>query len=194
MAGEIDFLSFIGPVCPICGTDHCYRPISPYWRNAIELLPSFKKERIPIARFLCRKQQSTFSLLPVELIPYIQYTVDAVVATLRFGLGCWHKGQRGFYGAAVQVDPDSSVNPWLVAFWLVLIVRGLRGAHAVLGRSFDLNKVRSVGAWQELGSYFLAFGYDRQTPWWPRLQELLNRYSRSTGQFLFGIPSQQRPG
>lgn len=186
-------MSAIGPACPICGTVYCYRQISAYWRNAIELLPSYRKEKIPIARFLCRKQESTFSLLPVQLIPYHQYTVHAIVATLLLGLGCWHKGQRGFHGAAVQVDPDSLVTPWLVARWLAVIVRDLRRAHAVLGKAFDLSEVRSTVAWPELGSYFLAFGYGSQTPW-RRLQELLNRYSHSTRQFLFGIPSQQRTG
>lgn len=198
LAEEIDFLSFVGPTCPICGSDHCYRSITPYWRNAIELLPSFKKERIPIARFLCRRQQSTFSLLPVQLIPYRQYTVHSVVAALLLGLGCWHKGQRGFHGASIGVHPDSLVTPWLVVCWLATIVRGFRGAHALLGRIVDLSKVRSAArsalAWPELGSYFLAFEYDCQTTWWPRLQELLNRYSRSTGQFLFGIASQHRAG
>lgn len=181
-------------MCPICGSEHCYRPISPYWRNAIELAPDFTKERIPIARFLCRKQQSTFSLLPVQLIPYIQYTVHAIVATLLLGLQCWNQGQCGFHGASVGVHPDSLVTPWLVACWLMLIVRGLRGAHAVLGRFFDLNKVHSTGAWSELESYFQAFGFDSQTFLRPRLQDLLNRYGRITRQFLFGIPSQYRTG
>jgi hypothetical protein len=198
LAGEIDFLSFIGPVCPICGSVHCYRQISPYWRNAIELLPCFRKERIPVARFLCRKEHTTFSLLPVQLIPYHQYTVHAIVATLLLGLGCWRDGRRGFYGASVKVDQDSLVTPWLVACWFVLIVRGFKRAHTVLGRICDLSKIRSAAgstvAWTEVGSYFLAFGYGSQTPWRARLQELLNRYSRSTRQFLFGIPSQHRAG
>ncbi len=137
-------------------------------------------------------------MLPVELIPYHQYTVHAIVATLLLGFRCWHDGRRGFYGASVKVDQESLVTPWLVAWWLVVIVRGLKRAHAVLGRVRDLSKVRSaVGstvAWAEVGSYFLAFGYDSQTPWRARLQELLNRYSRSTRQFLFGIPSQHRAG
>jgi hypothetical protein len=197
LAGEIDFLSFIGPVCPICGSVHCYRQISPYWRNAIELLPCFKKGRVPIARFLCRKEHTTFSLLPVQLIPYYQYTVHAIVATLLLGFRCWHDGWRGFYGASVKVDQDSLVTPWLVACWLVVILRGFKYAHAVLGRICDLGKVRAAGntvAWAEMGSYFVAFGYDSRSPWRARLQELLNRYSRSTMQFLFGIPSQHRAG
>lgn len=184
-------------MCPICDSVHCYRQISPYWRGAIELLPCFRKERIPVARFLCRKEQTTFSLLPVQLIPYHQYTVHAIVAALLLGFGCWHGGRGGFHGASVEVDQDSLVTPWLVACWLVLIARGFKRAHASLGRIYDLSKARSAAgtvAWAEVGSYFLAFGYGGQAPWRTRLQELVNRYSRSTRQFLFGIPSQDRPG
>ena len=48
----------------------------------IDLFPEFRKERIPVARFLCRKEVSTFSLLPIQLIPYFQYTVVAVIYAL----------------------------------------------------------------------------------------------------------------
>ncbi|MBC8492636.1 MAG: hypothetical protein H8D43_02530 [Chloroflexi bacterium] len=120
------------------------------------------------------------------------------MAALLLGFGCWHGGGRGFYGASVKVYQDSLVTPWLVACWLVLIVRGFKRAHTALGRICDLSKVRSAAgsivAWAEVGSYFLVFGYGGQTPWRTRLQELLNRYSRSTRQFLFGIPSQHRAG
>ena len=81
LSDQIDFISFLGVHCPICKRIDCYRPMAPYWRNAIELFPEFKKKRIPIARFLCRRRRKTFSLLPVQLIPYFQYTVGAVVGT-----------------------------------------------------------------------------------------------------------------
>jgi len=198
LSDQIDFFSYIGPTCPRCGDIHCYRQITSYYRYAIDLFPRLKKKSIPIARFLCRKQQQTFSLLPTQLIPYFQYTVHAVVATLFLGLGCWQRGHRGFYGASVAVDQDSLVTPWLVVCWLIVIVRGFRRAHAVLGRIYDLNEVRSTPnstvAWPEAGSYFLAFSCKPRTLWWPQFQALLNRYSRSTGQFLFGKPSQQRTG
>src|SRR3972149_8241322 len=77
LARQIDFFSFIGPRCPICGALDCYRQITPYWRYAIDLFPDFKKEQVPIARFLCRKKRKTFSLLPIQLIPYLQYTAAA---------------------------------------------------------------------------------------------------------------------
>jgi hypothetical protein len=195
LSERIDFFSIIGPTCPLCGDTGCYRQITPYFRYAIDLFPQLKKEKIPIARFLCRSQKRTFSLLPIQLIPYFQYTVHAVLATLLLGLICWQTGRRGFYGACLAVDPDSLVTPWLVMYWHGVIIRAFRRAHAILGRILNFNEVLStpIGRhWHEVKSYFLVLGIKPQTPWWPHFQALLHQYSRSTGQFLFGKPSQQR--
>jgi hypothetical protein len=96
LSGQIDFVSFLGPTCPICGKKDCYRGITPYWRYAIDLFPEFRKERVPVARFLCDKRQSTFSLLPTQLIPYFQYTVNAVIGTLLLVLKLPADGTEGF--------------------------------------------------------------------------------------------------
>ena len=103
LSGRIDFSSLIGPACPICGNKDCYREITPYWRYAMELFPAFAKKRIPIARFLCRRRPRTFSLLPLQLIPYYQYTANAILGTLLLGLECRSRGQRGFHGVAYHV-------------------------------------------------------------------------------------------
>jgi hypothetical protein len=195
LARRIDFFSFLGPACPICGDLACYRPIPPYWRYAIELFPDFKRKRIPIARFLCRKTWTTFSLLPIQLIPYLQYTLSAVVGTLLAGWGCQQMGQRGFFGASLRVDPESLLTPWLVFCWLKLVVRGLRRAHAVLGRFYELRSIRTsqrAVPWEEVGGYIVAFGWKPQIRAGPSLQAPLRRYSRLTRQFLFGTPSQHR--
>jgi len=167
--------------------------MAPYWRYAIELSPEFKKKRIPIARFLCRKRRKTFSLLPIQLIPYFQYTVGAVVGTLFLGMGCWQMGQKGFHGASMkvdEVDPDSLLTPWLISCWLVAVVRGLRRGHGALRQFYNLDGVRTSGAWEEAAAYFAAFSLkiDRRC----LLMDLVYRYSRATGQFLFGTPSQYR--
>ena len=187
--------SYLGPICPICGGEDCYREITPYFRYAIELFPDVKAERIAIARFLCRSERVTFSLLPIQLIPYFQYTVNAVIGALLLGLGWWQMGQRGFYGASIDVDPDSDVTPWLIVCWLKMIVRGFRRAHAVLRRFYDLSGIRTnqgTVPWKEVEGYFLAFGLKLDVPWPPLLFGLSDRYSRQTRLFLFGIPSQHR--
>ena len=148
-----------------------------------------------MARFLCRKRQMTFSLLPVQLIPYFQYTVGAVLGTLLWGWGYWQRGQGGFWGASVEVDPDSLVTPWLVAFWLAAVLRGLRRGHAVLGRFYDLTGIgtpKRVAPWEEVAGYFRALGLKPKIGGSSLLMDLVARYSRTTKQFLFGLPSQQR--
>ena len=195
LAGQIDFDSRIGPACPLCGRLHCYRKMAPYWRYAIELFPEFKKERIPVGRFPCRQRRRTFSLLPIQLIPYFQYTVDAVLGTLLLGWASWQKGQGGFWGASVEVDPDSLVTPWLVALWLAAVLRGLRRGHPVLGRFYDLTGIgtpKKVAPWEEAAGYFLALGMKAKMRGQPFWIQLVRPYSQATHQFLFGIPSQQR--
>jgi hypothetical protein len=195
LSHQIDFLSFVGLICPICGQQGCYRQISPYWRYAIDLFPEFKKERVPVARFVCSSRERTFSLLPIQLIPYHQYTVNAVIGVLLLGLQCRRLGQKGFHGASVAVDPDSLVTPWLIACWLAGVVLGFRRAHAVLRGFYDLTDIRASyrsTAWEEVAGYFVCFGFTSKIRWERMLQVLVNRYSRSTKRFLLGTPSQSR--
>jgi hypothetical protein len=169
--------------------------MAPYWRYAIELFPGLEKKPIPIARFICRQRRKTFSLLPIQLIPYFQYTVGAVMGTLLLGMGCWQMGQRGFHGASVEVDPESLVTPWLIACWLVAVIRGLRRGHTELRQFYDLDGIGTAnraGTWQEAARYFGALGLKPKVQGYPLVMDLVERYSRRTGQFLFGTPSQYR--
>jgi len=141
---------------------------------------------------LCNRSGKTFSLLPFQLIPYHQYTVDAVILTLLLGLGCRKAGQTGFWGACGQVDPESLVTPWLVACWLRMVIRGLQRAHAVLRRFYGLEHVRIVRGtrpWEVAEQYASALFPDARDP---PLQKVLTRYVRATSRFLFGTPSQER--
>jgi len=134
-------------------------------------------------------------LLPIQLIPYFQYTVSAVIGALLLGYKSWQGGRQGFFGASLAVDPDSDLTPYLLFCWLKVIVRGLRRAHPVLGRIYDLSAVHSVhgtAPWKEAGSYFLAFGWKPGLCGGALLSGLLRRYSRATAQFLFGTASQHR--
>lgn len=168
----------------------------PYFRYAIELFPEFHREPIPIARFLCRKHQATFSLLPIQLIPYLQYTVGAVIGALLLSCHYWQMGYRGFYSASVEVDANSLVTPYLVVYWLAIITRGLRRGHRVLGQFYDLSRVNTLEygttSCKEVSGYFLAFGLKSKIPWAQQVLTLCRRYSRCTNRFLFGVPSQQR--
>lgn len=135
-------------------------------------------------------------MLPHQLIPYVQYTVDAVLHTLLNVLELQRTGRRGFHGACEQSDPDSSVTPWLICCWLALFVKGLRRAHPVLCKRYDLTAVRSESGTErtrvEMQGYLTAFGA------WPPsgsvevLAAVVRDYGRRSGRFMLGTPSQDR--
>lgn len=183
-------------MCPLCGKADCYREITAYWRYAVELFPDLARERIPVARFLCRNRRLTFSLLPIQLIPYHQYTAGAVLGTVLLGLDCFEAGRWGFGGACEAIHPDSLVTAWLVAWWLELLVRGFVRAHGTLCRFYSLSAVSTshpgTARWHELKEYLSGLGWQPAIRWGPWIMELLRRYSGATGQFLFGTPSQHR--
>jgi hypothetical protein len=135
-------------------------------------------------------------MLPIQLIPYFQYTVTAVIGTLLLAYHYWQMGRRGFYGASVEVDADSLVTPYLVVCWLAIVARGFKRGHAVLGQFYDLSNVHTLAhgatSWKEVSGYFLAFGLKPKIPWAQRILTLCRRYSRSTSRFLFGVSSLQR--
>ena len=94
----------------------------------------------------------------------------------------------------MEVDPDSLTTPYLIAYWLMVIVQGFRRAHHVLRQFYDLNAVpTSHEIWKEVGGYFIAFDIQPRSSWELPLSSLLHRYSVSSTQFLFGTSSQDRP-
>ena len=153
------------------------------------------KEQVPVARFLCQKYDCTFSLLPIQLIPYFQYTVCAVFGTLFLGVSCWRMGQAGFCGAEASVDSESNITAWLVIYWLTMVVTGLRRGHSELIHLYDLSCIQTSKtgvSWQDFTDYFVVFDIAPETKWRPRLHTLLYQYSYTTRSFLFGTPSQHR--
>ena len=91
-----------------------------------------------MARFLCNKTGRTFSLLPHQLIPYCQYTVNAVMGTLLKVYEFQQIGQTGYHGASLELDPDCSVTPFLIRTWAVLLLSGFLRGHHVLHAKFPL--------------------------------------------------------
>lgn len=120
-----------------------------------------------------------------------------MIGTLLLGQNYWQLGQRGFFGASVEVDPDSSVTPYLIFCWLQVVLRGFRRAHPVLRRFYDLSGVHTSGrsvAWKEVAGYFSAIGWKPGKPFVPLIFKMLHLYSQQARYFLFGTPSQHRRG
>ena len=101
----------------------------------------------------------------------------------------------GSYGAEASVDSESNVTAWLVIYWLMMVVTGLRRSHSELIHVYNLSCIQTSKTgtlWQEFADYFVVFGIVPETKWRPRLHALLYQYSHTTRSFLFGIPSQHR--
>ena len=197
-AHDIDFLRVLGTQCPICGQDECWREITPYSRHVIELFP-YREGDVLIARFQCRRTLATFSLLPVQLIPYHQYTVRSVLGALLTVWMAIRDEGKGFGWALEQdegIPSDSRVTAWLLDTWLVAVLMGLRRAHPTLSRWARLEGIRSsrsqLGRLGEVAAYLEALGVRGPPAHGRGITRLLCRYGRETGRLLFGTPSQER--
>ena len=96
----------------------------------------------------------------------------------------------------MEVDPDSSVTPWLIACWLAVVLKGLRRAHPNLQARYDLSAIRSTGHGESFGAelqiYLTGFGAWPPSAGPEALVAVARSYSRQSGGFLFGTPSQLR--
>jgi hypothetical protein len=189
-----DWRAVVGEECPLCGRKQCWREISPYWRKAIELFP-FREEMIPIARFQCRERRQTFSLLPYQLAPYHQYTIESMILAVVLWAEI-HTAERNKASAAVEELPgDCQVTPWLLRHWVGVVLVGFRGGHGVLCRWYDLSGLHSgerlMERLDEIYDYYRSLG-SRGPPSRLGLREMVRRYSRVTGRYFLGVPSQER--
>lgn len=181
-------------MCPLCGRPGCWREIAPYEREAIELFP-FERGLVLVARFQCRALKRTFSLLPWQLVPYHRYTLESMALAVLLWRQVFAE-DGGSAGAAVEELPgDSGVTPWLLHRWVAVLVAGLRLAHPVLRRWYDLDGIRSAtdraGLLDEAHAYLSAIGC-RGPPPRGGLGEAPRRYGAVAGRHLAGRPSQER--
>ena len=160
-----------------------------YYRNAITLFPH-RKDVIPVARFLCHKSGRTFSLLPYQLIPYHQYTIDSIIATL---LSVYHfqsLGQQGYHGACLDLDPDCLVTPYLIHTWAILIITGLIRGHAVLQGACPVSSAAKATSRKMIRAIYLyleAVVSQRRY-----VLPVVRRFCHRTNGFLFGVSSGDR--
>jgi hypothetical protein len=154
-----------------------------------------------VARFLCRKTGRTFSLLPVWLVPYHQYTAASMFFALLLAMAAKPNGIKSLFAVAEKlIEADSKANGFLLGCWSVLCVVGLRRAHTELARWAKLGEVKSgpvrTDVLVEVAAYCQALGI-RGPPHCNvvhGLDEVIQRHARTTGRFLLGTPSQERGG
>lgn len=146
-----------------------------------------------MARFLCNKTGRTFSLLPFQLIPYCQYTVDAVVGTLLKAYEFQQIGQAGYHRASLELDPDCFVTPYLIQTWAVLLLAGFLRGHHVLRKKFPLQM--STGPYPNIIKTIYLYlqtisGFD--SPNRQSVKPGMRYYFNQTGKCLFGRTSCDR--
>ncbi len=149
---------------------------------------------MPVARFLCVKTGRTLSLLPRQLIPYHQYTTDAVVGALLMVYDFQKMGQVGYHGATLKLDPDCWVTPYLVQTWAVLLLSGFLRGHHVLHEEFPLPTFRRVGPKDMITTIFLYLqsGADGDCPTRHSVVPIIRYHFIQTGKWLFGRTSCER--
>ena len=184
----------MGAVCPIC-EQHCGpRRIVSYERGVIELFP-YRQGTVHIARYLCRRTGRTFSLLPMQLIPYHRYTLSAIVNALLLAQQLHDLAKRHPFREASDALSATLVTPVLFRRWLCTVVMGLRRAHAILAAVRDLTHLRSqtdrTGQLDEVAAYVTAFAA-RDPPECAAIDTLVRSYTQRTPLFLCGTPSQAR--
>jgi len=197
---KIDWKSVIGPYCPVCGESCGYRILTEYYRRVIELWPP-REGMVPVARFQCRGRKigRTFSMLPSQLMPYHLYTVETIVKALLLWREYSHDEE--FSGTSYEVEQslpgEGRVTSWLLQKWLAVIRHGFLNAQGELSQRFDFSLVpRDTDI---AGHLDTVYGYlvsiSRGPPvLMSAVMMALNIYCQIAERFLFGSPSQSRPG
>jgi hypothetical protein len=147
-----------------------------------------------VARFLCSKTGSTFSLLPHQLIPYCQYTVDAVVGTLIKVYEFQLIGQTGYHGASLELDSDCSVTPYLIRTWAMLLLSGFFRGHHVLHKKFPLPVSKKPDPRQIIQTIYLYLQSisNADCPNRQSVIPAIRYHFNKTGKYLFGRTSCDR--
>ena len=154
----------------------------------------FKKEKVPIARFRCQTFKLTFSALPHQLIPYCQYTANAIIKTILEVYNFQKIGQKGYHGSCLQMDPDCSATPFLVLAWVKLLATGFKKGHHILhglfpGKLPEDNKILSII--EKIYLYIKGICAPEPPGRYGVCQAII-LFFKNTNNFLFGRSSSER--
>lgn len=190
---QINFKDWIGLCCPICQKACKYTQIKCYYRYAIDVSP-YKKEQVPIARLRCETTGLTFSLLPHQLIPYCQYTVNAICRTILAVYCFQQKGQQGYHGSCLEMDPDCSATPFLILTWARLLETGFNRGHHILHGLFPdkfptSNETNSII--KKVYLYIQGIS-DPEFPCLNGVSRAMILFFKKTKNHLFGTSSSER--
>ena len=214
--GEVDFSAVLRGKCPLCAGRGCIRELTAYGRGFKELFP-LSSGRVLVARFECVTlkakdgRRHTFSLLPLELVPYRRYTLRSMLTALALFVSVFGPDVTTIEQAFLDALPtDGPVSVSLLRLWAQAAVRGFRRSHPVLCKMHELSLVSArsglVGEAGEVREYLrgcrvrappafdsvVCTWTEDPAGWHDDLCRLVTEYSRATRVFLVGVPSQER--
>ncbi|MDY0222979.1 MAG: hypothetical protein RBR67_17750 [Desulfobacterium sp.] len=132
--------------------------------------------------------------MPSQLIPYCQYTVDAVIGTLVKVYDFQQIGQKGYYGASLELSPDCLVTPYLIETWAVLIQAGFLRGHHIFHEKVSLPGSKKFDSRQMITRIYLYLqnitGVASPKPC--HVKPAIRYYFKRTGKCLFGRASCDR--
>jgi len=216
-AGKWDIPDF-SHECPICGGQDCAVYWGFYTRHAIEPMGGFSVEDFPVMRFRCyrkggmpRVPDVTFSLLPLDLIPFRRLSLTFMVAAVLLWLQrrlSREKAEEPIQKELVDMKDAEEVSftsAWAQWTWYCVLFQGLlRITKAKAPVLAGLPSEVVAGNQRLLLENFLqgAAAYESS-----RLEQRIRGPDALAGDFylphggeqvragfLFGVPSQHRRG
>jgi hypothetical protein len=189
--GQWDFPAF-RQCCPLCDGSNCPKRIGYYDRGVVD--ESGQRYRINIARYLCRRKgpieplQSSFSLLPYQLIPYLSHTIEITLETVSFWLEDNSILDVQDYASSLGLEVPLEIGTSTLYRLKELVKEAFD--KAVIQGDY---KAEVEGGLE--GFIECCKGFHYQSESWEIAGPLaicVDYYNRSGGDFLLGSPSQQR--
>jgi hypothetical protein len=216
-AGQWDIPDF-SEECPICGGEDCAVYWGFYTRQVIEPMGGLSVDDFPVMRFRCyrrggtpRVSDVTFSLLPLDLVPFrrlsLKFMVAAVLLWLQRRLSR-ERAEEFIQKELVDMEDPESVpfaSAWAQWTWFCLLREGLhrlvRRGSPVIHRSL----VDGSGVWKslQLANFLELTAIYASRRLEPQIRGpdalagdffLIAGGQRANAGFLFGLASQHRLG
>jgi hypothetical protein len=191
--------------CPLCGGAQCPRYLGVYYRSVVDEGGTYYK-KYPIARFLCRKKGKkrskhvTFSLMPSGLIPYVKYSLVFVVKAMNL-IHMEKKTIKEVLDYLSGLDGSIMLNitskelyifrDYIISCIDKIIIMGYKGLNS---------KLKEIDSADSRIKWFLSYLEGKTDGKADYADEVSYDFYESLGGyktnsfFLFGIPSQFRPG
>lgn len=105
-------------------------------------------------------------------------------------------GYAGCEAVVRHDESDSALTPFLVWYWLRMVIKGFRRAHWLLKTRYDLRGVKSGegtrGLMDEAAGYRKSLAAGGLSGWHHKMVDLPRVWVQSGGHFFYGTSSQHR--